>query len=114
MSASTQQESERNQTDVQNPSDATQQAPNEGCDAAEQYVAPFFPYHGVPLNPYRYMVTFYKGHTLEKHWQAIGIKFGTDWSGDWYSATLSDDQRERVRRDPGVKEVRQYGQAEWG
>ena len=79
----------------------------------EGYVAPFFPYDGTPLRPNRFMVTLKAEHTMEEHWKVIGERLGVD-EGGWYSATLSEEQIERIRRDRGVKEVRQYGRAVWG
>lgn len=45
----------------------------------------------------------------EAHAKAIGEKELALWSG-----TMTDEDRERVRRDPGVERVIQYsGEGEW-
>jgi hypothetical protein len=59
-------------------------------------------------------VTLQKGYTAAKHWEAIGEDLGVTVTGGWYSARISDEQRERIRRDPGVKEITQYGRVIWG
>ena len=115
MSASEPQESVNNEIEIQSSAENTEQRPNNNTNG--QYVAPLHLYdghEGPPLSPNRYMVTFYNGHTQEKHWEVVGEIIGGAWFGSWYAATLSDDQIERIRRDPGVKEVRQYGRVEWG
>ena len=79
-----------------------------------EYLAPLRRYDGVPLKPNHYNVTFLEGHTREKHWEAIGEDLGAPGSSGWYWSTLSDEQLQRVRRDPGVKEVIQSGRVVWG
>lgn len=79
-----------------------------------EYVAPFKPFHGTPLYPNYYLVTLHEKGKMEKHWNAIGENLGKRDMGGWYSATLSMEQIERIRRDPGVKSVVQYGDAVWG
>ena len=82
----------------------------------EEYVAPF---EACPesTTPWRYYVIFREGHTPEAHAKAIGEKeialFAPDPIGPW-SGTMTDEYRERVRRDPGVERVIQYsGEGEW-
>jgi hypothetical protein len=88
---------------------------NEAQDMAE-YIAPF---EACPecTTPWRYYVMFRPGHTPEAHAQAIGEKeialFAPHPTGPC-SGTMTDEYRERVRRDPGVERVIQYdGQGEW-
>lgn len=59
----------------------------------EEYVAPFTPYEGgePPLRPNYYMVTLKKGHTLQKHFDAVGERLKVHDEKGWYSARLSDD-----------------------
>lgn len=56
---------------------------------------------------------FHKGHTYDKHFDFIGETLDITRLGAMYNATLSGEQRERIRRDPGVSQVTQYGGAEW-
>jgi prepilin-type processing-associated H-X9-DG protein len=79
-----------------------------------EYLAPLRRYDGVPIKPNHFNVTFFDGHTRKKHWEAIGEDLGAPSSSRWYWSTLSDEQLERVRRDLGVKEGIQSGNAVWG
>ena len=90
----------------------TQSSENEN-GGGNEYVAPFTPFHGVPLKPNYYMVTLHDQHTPKQHWEAIGEDLGVTFIGRWYSAFLTVEQRERIRRDPGVTDVTQYGKAVW-
>jgi hypothetical protein len=81
-----------------------------------EYIAPF---EACPesTTPWRYYIMFRPGHTPEAHAQAIGEKeialFAPHPIGP-QSGTMTDEYRERVRRDPGVERVIQYdGQGEW-
>lgn len=81
-----------------------------------EYIAPF---DACPKSrtPWRYYVNFRPGHTPEAHAKAIGEKeialFAPHPIGPW-SGTMTDEYRERVRRDPGVERVTQYdGEGEW-
>ena len=114
MSASTFEKPAENAEEANSTNEAAAQAPNEGTEGSSEYIAPFYPYHGIPRRPNRYMVTLKKSHTTEKHCEVIGERIRASDTGGWYSATLSNELRERVRRDPGVVEVTQYGTAEWG
>lgn len=113
MAASSPKESEKSGSKVQQPTESTQEYSHQDVDITE-YVAPYYPNEGVPRKPNRYLVTFFKEHTLDKHRDAIGEHIRVAFSSSWYSATLTDEKRERIRRDPGVKDVRQIGSAEWG
>ena len=93
---------------------ATAQSSENNLKEATEYLAPLRRYDGVPLKPNHYNVEFVEGHTRDKHWEAIGEDLGAPGSSRWYWTTLSDEQLERVRRDPGVKEVIQSGKAVWG
>lgn len=73
-------------------------------------------YHPSPgsTTPWRYYVVFYSDHTLRKHYENVGEDLGVFYQGGFYSGTLTDEQRKRVLRDPGVKSVSQYsGSGEW-
>jgi hypothetical protein len=84
-----------------------------GLQYETEYIAPLHRYDGVPLIPDHYSVTFHKGHTRQKHWEAIGEDLGAPGAHDWYQVTLTDEQLERIRRDPGVKKVTQSGRGVW-
>jgi hypothetical protein len=82
----------------------------------EEYVAPFTS-HPESTTPWRYYLVFRSGHTPEAHAKAISEKeiarFAPHPIGPW-SGTMTDEYRERVRRDPGVEKVIQYtGEGEW-
>ena len=82
----------------------------------EEYLAPV---HMAEEPPARggsfYAVNLKKGHTVEKHFEVIGRKIdGHRWSSEWYDAHLSGDDKEEIRRDPGVRSIVQYGGAVWG
>jgi hypothetical protein len=68
----------------------------------------------IPKFPDEYIVIFYKNHTLEQHFDAIGYnlsslpKFSTYGFG--YSVVMNETTRdEQVRRDPGVRMVETDG-----
>jgi hypothetical protein len=82
----------------------------------EEYIAPF---EACPesTTPWRYYVMFREEHTPEAHAKAIGERelalFAPHPRGPC-SGTMTDEYRERVRRDPGVERVIQYdGGGEW-
>lgn len=84
---------------------------------SQEWVSPYRPYDGNqgPCQRYdRYIVEFFQGHTLEKHRERVGAYVGGIFCGFWYQGILSEDVRERVRRDPGVSVVQQCGPASWG
>lgn len=90
---------------------ATKEQPSVGG-----YVAPFEAYPE-STTPWRYYVIFRPKHTPEAHARAIGEEkialFAPHPIGPW-SGTMTDEYRERVRRDPGVEKVIQYsGGGEW-
>lgn len=83
----------------------------------QEWIAPYRPYDGSqgPCRRYdRYTVNFFEGHTVAKHEEIVqGI--GRQGGGQgWYQRILSEEERERVRRDPGVASVVQCGPAYWG
>jgi hypothetical protein len=81
-----------------------------------EYVAPFEACLE-STTPWRYYVDFRAGHTAEAHAKAIGVKELDMWAphpNGPCSGTMTDEYRERVRRDPGVERVIQYsGEGEW-
>jgi hypothetical protein len=83
----------------------------------EEYVAPFTS-HPESTTPWRYYVVFRSGHTAEAHAKAMGekgIELGAPHPTGLWSGTMTDEYRERLRRDPGVEMVIQYcGSGEWG
>lgn len=87
-----------------------------GQDNAAEYVAPF---EACPesTTPWRYYVDFRAGHTAEAHAKAIGVRELDMWAphpNGPCSGTMTDEYRERVRRDAGVERVIQYsGEGEW-
>ncbi|CAD0100392.1 unnamed protein product [Aureobasidium mustum] len=80
------------------------------------YVAPLELAPG-STTPWRYYVRFNHSHTLSAHKKAMGdisvLEDAPQPKGLW-SGTMTDEYRERLRRDPGVIAVWQYhGQGEW-
>ncbi|KAH0382100.1 hypothetical protein KCU92_g6559, partial [Aureobasidium melanogenum] len=67
--------------------------------------------------PWRYYVRFDHSHTLEAHKKAMGdisVREDAPQPEGLWSGTMTDEYRERLRRDPGVIAVWQYdGQGEW-
>jgi hypothetical protein len=68
----------------------------------------------IPKFPDQYVVIFYKNHTLEQHFDAIGHNLSSlpEFStyGFGYSAVMNETTRdEHVRRDPGVRMVETDG-----
>lgn len=93
--------------------DETVQSLKIGLRYETVYIAPLHPCKGVPLIPYHYSVTFHNRHTRQKQWEAIGEDLGAPGAAEWYEASLTLEQLERIRRDPGVKEVRKNGSGVW-
>jgi len=93
---------------------------NPASPEKDQKVAEYIaPYESCPesTTPWRYYVIFRPEHTPEEHAKAIGEKeialFAPNSIGPC-SGTMTDEYRERVRRDPGVEKVFQYsGEGEW-
>ena len=77
-----------------------------------EYIAPYVP-ADESIIPDRYLVILSDGHTFEKHCEAVGEQLDVFYQGGFYSGTLTEDQRERSRRDPGVEKVIQYIDSEW-
>ena len=99
-----------NETTLENTTgNALVEVSNKEVDDTSEYIAPFYPYDGVPLRPCYYAVTFVRAYTRKQHWEAIGENLGPPGTDSWYSATLTPEQIDRIRRDPGVKKVRQNG-----
>lgn len=93
-------------------------------------------YHPSPgsTTPWRYRVVFHNDHTLDEHFENIGFTLRIAYQGrhlseiltdeeeqrledlgdplpmksGGYCGTLTDEQREKVLGDPGVKSVSQY------
>jgi hypothetical protein len=67
--------------------------------------------------PWRYYARFTAQHTLEAHRKAIGVipvRDDAPQPEGLSSGTMTDEHRERLRRDPSVVAVWQYdGQGEW-
>lgn len=62
--------------------------------------------HGADAVPQSYMLTFYPGHTLAKHFAFLGREFTAQELDQGYFAYDVDDQLlSIIRRDPGVKYV---------
>ena len=71
------------------------------------YQAPYYHYEEGVV-PGQYIVMFYKGHTLAKHFTFLGREFDLmcTYTPDWgYCADLDDQLFDVVRRDPGVELV---------
>ncbi|KAG9823257.1 hypothetical protein KCU98_g4346, partial [Aureobasidium melanogenum] len=84
--------------------------------ASEDYVAPL-ELEPNSTTPWRYYVRFDHSHTLEAHKKAMGdisVREDAPQPEGLWSGTMTDEYRERLRRDPGVIAVWQYhGQGEW-
>jgi len=67
--------------------------------------------------PWRYYVRFADSHTLEAHRKAMGdiaVREDAPQPEGLSSGTMTEEYRERLRRDPGVVAVWQYdGRGEW-
>ena len=67
--------------------------------------------------PWRYYVRFADNHTLEAHRKAMGdiaVREDAPQPEGLNSGTMTEEYRERLRKDPGVVAVWQYnGQGEW-
>lgn len=84
--------------------------------SSSECVAPYEQWPGVSAAPNRYLVLLHDGYTNKRHKAVIGEGLSTGQSGPSFSSyvgTLTDDMRERVRRDPGVKKITQFGDDQW-
>ncbi|KAG9563859.1 hypothetical protein KCU71_g2058, partial [Aureobasidium melanogenum] len=83
---------------------------------SEVYIAPL-ELEPNSTTPWRYYVRFDDSHTLEAHKKAMGdisVREDAPQPEGLWSGTMTDEYRERLRRDPGVIAVWQYdGQGEW-
>lgn len=93
-----------------------QNAQGEVLSSGSTYTAPYFT-HGADAVEREYMITFRKGHDIEKHFAHIGRRVEVldlgEPNGRDYSAKLDEELLAAVRRDPGVEMVEQdsYGEA---
>ncbi|KAK3702224.1 hypothetical protein LTR37_015056 [Vermiconidia calcicola] len=64
-------------------------------------------YHHYPHArvPGVYIIAFYPGHTVAKHFLFLGCEFDLTTLDQGYSANLDDDLFSAVRRDPGVEYI---------
>jgi len=83
---------------------------------SEVYVAPLELEPG-STTPWRYYVRFAGNHTIEAHKKAMGdvvVREDAPQPEGLSSGTMTEEYRERLRRDPGVVAVWQYdGRGEW-
>ncbi|KAG9664443.1 hypothetical protein KCU64_g656, partial [Aureobasidium melanogenum] len=90
--------------------------PTTNALASKLYVAPL-ELEPNSTTPWRYYVRFDHSHTLEAHKKAMGdisVRQDAPQPEGLWSGTMTDEYRERLRRDPGVIAVWQYdGQGEW-
>ncbi|KAG9694130.1 hypothetical protein KCU95_g5866, partial [Aureobasidium melanogenum] len=86
------------------------------AQVSKPYLAPLELAPG-STTPWRYYVRFDHSHTLEAHKKVMGdipIRDDAPQPEGLNSGTMTDEYRERLRRDPGVIAVWQYhGQGEW-
>lgn len=84
--------------------------------SSETYLAPL-ELAPCSTTPWRYYVRFVDYHTLEAHKKAMGdiaVREDAPQPEGLWSGTMTDEYRERLRRDSGVVAVWQYeGQGEW-